>query len=72
MADIAGRGGVLVDMGVRILRACQHAQAELLKLSTRSALIVATESGHGVPISQPSLISEAALRMVDQTAGPPT
>ena len=54
----------------RIWDIWQAAHAELLSLSTRSDQVVATESGHGIPLVQPSLISEAILRLVDLSAEP--
>ena len=52
----------------RIWDIWQTAQTELLTLSRHSEQVVASESGHGIPVEQPSIIIEAILGLVDRSA----
>jgi pimeloyl-ACP methyl ester carboxylesterase len=48
----------------------QRVQENLAKLSTDSALIVAQNSGHTIPLDEPGVVADAVRRMLDAVKGP--
>jgi pimeloyl-ACP methyl ester carboxylesterase len=59
--------GLPPDIAEGIEQVWSELQRDLLKLSTRSAQIVATHAGHNIDLDEPQLVAEAVLKLLRDT-----
>ncbi len=66
-AEVAAMGGP--EVVAQIAQIHDEFQEKLAGLSTQGKLIVATESGHIIPVDQPDVVIDAIREMVEQLRG---